>query len=356
LEGGLAELTFAARLLSWFDVFGRHDLPWHQPRTAYHVWVSEIMLQQTQVQTVMPYYQRFMARFPDIKALADATTDEVLAHWAGLGYYARGRNLHKAAQIIQSEYAGEFPTHFEQIVALPGIGRSTAGAILAQAYQQRFAILDGNVKRVLTRFYAVEGWPGEKKVESVLWQKAEVLLQAVPDNRLADYTQAMMDLGASVCARARPGCAHCPLNADCQAWLLNRVKDFPASKPKKAMPIRETWMLLKLNAQGQVALQRRPDKGIWGGLYSLAEFDTKNAVFGSGVDGNSLLEWPSIKHTFSHFHLRIYPLVARAGLSCAEPVEGDAEQWFDLEAALALGLPAPIKLLLEKILEEQPFG
>lgn len=349
-------MSFAQQLLTWFDEFGRHDLPWHQPRTAYHVWVSEIMLQQTQVQTVIPYYQRFMTTFPDIKTLANATTDEVLAHWAGLGYYARGRNLHKAAQIIQAEYAGEFPTDFEQIVALPGIGRSTAGAILAQAYQQRYAILDGNVKRVLSRYFAVEGWPGDKKVETHLWQRAESLLADVPDNRLADYTQAMMDLGASLCARTRPGCESCPLKTDCQAWLCNRVKDFPTPKAKKTIPTRETWMLLKFNAQGQIALQRRPDKGIWGGLYSLPQFDSKNALLGSRVDLNSLLEWPSIKHTFSHYHLMINPLVAREGLICAEPDQDEAEQWFDLKAALALGLPAPIKVLIEKTLEEQPFG
>lgn len=353
----MGELTFAARLLTWFDEFGRHDLPWHQPRTAYHVWVSEIMLQQTQVQTVIPYYQRFMTTFPDIKTLANATTDEVLAHWAGLGYYARGRNLHKAAQIIQTEYAGEFPTDFERILALPGIGRSTAGAILAQAYQQRYAILDGNVKRVLSRFYAVEGWPGDKKVETQLWQKAEDLLQDVPDNRLADYTQAMMDLGASLCSRTRPGCEQCPLKSDCQAWLLNRVKDFPTPKVKKTIPTRETWMLLKFNAQGQIALQRRPNKGIWGGLYSLPQFDSKNQLLLSRVDLNSLLEWQVLKHTFSHYHLMIQPILAQENLHLAEPGHDDeTEQWFDLKEALALGLPAPIKLLIEKTLEEKPFG
>jgi len=349
-------VSFAQQLLTWFDEFGRHDLPWHQPRTAYHVWVSEIMLQQTQVQTVMPYYRRFMTSFPDINALANATTDEVLAHWAGLGYYARGRNLHKAAQIIQTEYGAEFPQDYDQIVALPGIGRSTAGAILAQAYLQRYAILDGNVKRVLSRYFAVEGWPGDKKVETQLWQMAETLLADVPDNRLADYTQAMMDLGASLCSRTRPGCEYCPLKSDCQAWLCNRVKDFPIPKAKKTIPTRETWMLLKFNAQEQIALQRRPDKGIWGGLYSLPQFDSKNALLLSRVDLNSLLEWQVIKHTFSHYHLMIQPVLARANAQVAESDQDETEQWFDLKAALTLGLPAPIKVLIEKTLEEKPFG
>lgn len=350
-------MSFAQRLLRWFDEYGRHDLPWHQPRTAYHVWVSEIMLQQTQVQTVIPYYQRFMASFPDIRALANATPDEVLAHWAGLGYYARGRNLHKAAQIIQTEYAGDFPTNFEQIVALPGIGRSTAGAILAQAYQQRYAILDGNVKRVLSRYFVLEGWPGEKKIESLLWQRAESLLTDVPDNRLADYTQAMMDLGASLCSRTRPGCKSCPLKTDCQAWLLDRVNEFPVSKPKKSLPTRQTWMLLRFNAQGQIALQRRADKGIWGGLYSLPQFDSKNELLLSGVDLNSLLEWQAIKHSFSHYHLMIQPILARDVMAVGESQPSVFEmQWYDIETALALGLPTPIKKLLQKTLEEKPFG
>lgn len=341
---------FAERVLAWFDQNGRKDLPWHQPRTAYHVWVSEIMLQQTQVQTVIPYYQRFMQRFADIPSLAAASQDEVLAHWSGLGYYARGRNLHKAAQQIVELYDGEFPQDFESILAFPGIGRSTAGAILAQAFNQPFAILDGNVKRVLTRFAAIEGWPGDKKVENRLWDLAEDL---VPIQRIADYTQAMMDLGAMVCTRTRPGCLQCPLQKDCQALQQNRVNEFPYPKPKKAKPIRQAWFLLLFNQQGELAFIQRPNQGIWGGLYCLPEFDSFDSLSMAGVDLNSLVKWSGIRHSFSHYHLDMQPVSAKQSPKVAES-NGDY-RWFRFEKALELGLPAPIKTILKNALENNPI-
>lgn len=351
-------MSFATRLLAWFDVHGRHDLPWQHPRSPYQVWVSEIMLQQTQVQTVIPYFERFMQRFPDIKALALAEQDEVLAHWAGLGYYARGRNLHKAAQIIDTQHGGEFPDEFDAIIALPGIGRSTAGAILSQAFEQRYAILDGNVKRVLTRHAAIEGWPGNKKLETELWQLAEDL---TPQTRFADYTQAMMDLGATLCKRTRPGCEACPLQQDCQAYQAGRVAEFPYSKPKKTKPIRQAWFLLLFNSDNQIALIQRPNSGIWGGLYSLPEFDSFDDLSLAGVDLNSLVKWSGIRHTFSHYHLEMMPVYALKAPTVAEPDPCEPYFWLTLDEALKVGLPAPIKTLLQRalkqtVLEAKPFG
>ncbi|WFE69668.1 A/G-specific adenine glycosylase [Thiomicrospira sp. R3] len=336
--------VFSAVLLDWFDQHGRHGLPWHYPRSAYQVWVSEVMLQQTQVQTVIPYFERFMRAFPDIQTLASSKQSEVLAHWAGLGYYARGRNLHRAAQIIQQQFMGQFPKEFEQIQALPGIGRSTAGAILAQAFEQPYAILDGNVKRVLSRFYAIEGWPGCKPVETKLWLKAEALL---PNHRLADYTQAMMDLGATLCKRTRPGCERCPLSSGCQAHLYSLVDNLPSPKPKKALPTQETWLLILQDDLGRLAFVKRPEKGIWGGLYSLPAFGDKNQLLLAGVEPNSLLEWQSIAHSFSHFHLTIKPIQGKKPLAVKEGI--DAFIWMLPWQALDQGLPAPIKKIIKKI-------
>lgn len=351
LKDDLKNLKFAEKMLLWFDQHGRKNLPWHHPRSAYHVWVSEIMLQQTQVQTVIPYYQRFMQSFPDVSSLAQASQDEVLAHWAGLGYYARGRNLHKAAGLIMEQHQGEFPQEYEQILALPGIGRSTAGAILAQAFNRPYAILDGNVKRVLTRFAGIEGWPGNKQVENQLWQWAETLM---PSLRLADYTQAMMDLGATVCKRTRPGCDVCPLVDDCQAFKLDRVTELPFPKPKKDKPTRQAWFLLLFDQQNRVAFIQRPNHGIWGGLFSLPEFETFDDLSLSGVNLNSLVKWSGIRHSFSHYHLDMWPVCALRSSKVAE-VESDY-QWFELEAALQLGLPAPIKIIIEQTIQNKPFG
>ena len=255
--------SFAHRVLKWYHSHGRKDLPWQQDRTAYRVWVSEIMLQQTQVDTVIPYYQRFMARFTDLPSLAAASEDEVLHHWSGLGYYARARNLHKTAKILCQQYDGDFPSDLEQVNALPGIGRSTAGAILAQAHGLKHAILDGNVKRVLSRYHAVEGWPGHSKVQTELWRYAE---QHTPDTDLVDYTQGIMDLGATLCTRSRPRCEACPLVDDCEAFNTLRTGELPHAKPKKTIPVKTARMLVLLNKASHVMLEKRPPIGIWGGL------------------------------------------------------------------------------------------
>ncbi|MDQ2694431.1 MAG: A/G-specific adenine glycosylase, partial [Pseudomonadota bacterium] len=259
---------FSRRVLDWHDRHGRKNLPWQQAPTPYRVWVAEIMLQQTQVATVIPYYRRFLARFPDIAALADAPLDDVLHLWSGLGYYARARNLHRAAVILRDRHGGELPLDFAALRALPGIGRSTAGAILAQAAGRRHAILDGNVRRVLARYHAVAGWPGQAAVNDALWEYAE---GHTPHDRLAAYTQAMMDLGALVCTRRRPACAACPLAGGCQAHAQGRETDYPETRPRRQLPVRATRMLLLCAATGEVLLERRPPSGVWGGLWSFPE-------------------------------------------------------------------------------------
>lgn len=341
-------MDFATALLNWFDAHGRHDLPWQQNKTPYRVWVSEIMLQQTQVTTVISYYERFMTSFPTVQDLAAATQDEVLAHWSGLGYYARGRNLHKTAQIVVQELGGEFPTDLEGMVALPGIGRSTAGAILSIACGERHPILDGNVKRVLCRFDAVESWSGEKKTEAKLWERAEEL---TPQDRFADYTQAIMDLGATLCSRSKPTCLLCPVQEDCAALAQQRVADFPFSKPKKAKPTKQTVVLLLQNAAGDIWLQQRPQKGIWGGLWSLPEVAlsecenlVKSKVETLPHQETNLIEWMPFKHTFSHYHLMIHPI----GLSSVKRVTLEG-RWCALSEAFELGLPAPIRKVIEQL-------
>lgn len=354
-----AELTteFSVKLLQWFDKHGRHDLPWQQNINAYRVWVSEIMLQQTQVATVIPYYEKFMQRFPTVLDLAKAQQEEVLSHWAGLGYYARGRNLHKAAQVIVVEHSGLFPQTFDEVVALPGIGRSTAGAILSIALGQRYAILDGNVKRVLGRYFAVAAWPGEKKTELAMWQQADEL---TPELRFNDYTQAIMDLGATLCTRSKPKCQFCPVQKGCQAFELNRVSEFPVKKPKKHKPIRQAWLLLTENSVGQICLQQRPQKGIWGGLWSLPEYESLQACEESlqsqGLRLQSLVKWESFRHTFSHYHLDIHPLYFKQELKKSEETAEKyqttttKEQWLAEQDIVEghYGMPAPISKLIEQ--------
>ena len=267
--------SFSQRVLRWASKHGRHNLPWQKEVSPYRVWVSEIMLQQTQVETVIPYFEKFMQRFPDIQTLAKASQDEVLQYWSGLGYYARARNLHKAAQQVRDENAGAFPEDIEAVVALPGIGRSTAAAILSISYNQRYAILDGNVKRVLARHGAVEGWPGKPKVAKQLWQFAE---QYTPKTKNAEYTQAIMDLGATVCKRGKPNCSVCPVANDCRALALGLEKQLPHAKPKKILPVKDTCMLAITNENADVLMQRRPNHGIWGGLWSLPEFANEESA------------------------------------------------------------------------------
>jgi len=269
-------------LLAWFDRHGRKDLPWQRDVTPYRVWVSEIMLQQTQVTTVIPYYQRFMTRFPEVGTLAEAPLDDVLHHWSGLGYYARARNLHRTAVAIQHDHGGYFPREIETMQDLPGIGRSTAAAILALSTGQRHAILDGNVKRVLARYHAVAGWSGQAAVEKELWALAE---RHTPRARVAHYTQAIMDLGATVCTRARAACYHCPLANGCRAWREDRVHELPTPRPRTARRSRKTTMLILTNDRSEVLLEQRPPSGIWGGLWSLPE------TTAAPDDETALVDW-----------------------------------------------------------------
>ncbi len=344
-------LSFANKLLTWYDQHGRKDLPWQQPRSPYQVWISEIMLQQTQVATVIPYFQRFMQSFPTVSALAEATTDHVLQHWSGLGYYARGRNLHKAAQFIVDELHGEFPTTRDAWQALPGIGRSTAAAICAQAFNLPEAILDGNVKRVLARYHAVEGWPGDKAVENKLWIHAE---KYVPQARVADYTQALMDLGAVVCRRSKPQCTACPLQKSCIANKENLTSDLPHRKPRKALPIKTTNMLVLCLKDNRVLLEKRPPVGIWGGLWSFPESQDRESLakycqqnFAVAVKSTKSLA--SFRHTFSHFHLDITPILLHIDTKPKQIMDSDSYLWYNLNEPANFGLAAPMQKILQDL-------
>jgi len=338
---------FSDSVLCWHKQHGRHDLPWQQDKSLYRVWVSEIMLQQTQVATVIPYFEKFMLRFPDISALALASQDDVLLHWAGLGYYSRARNLHKAALIIAELHDGQFPQAYDEVLALPGIGPSTAGAILAQALGQRHAILDGNVKRVLARYQAVEGWPGKTPVEKQLWFWAE---KYTPGKQLADYTQAMMDLGATVCRRTSAKCDVCPLLQDCQAYQMNRVAELPTRKPKKVLPVRQKRLLIIRNEKGDYLMEKRPPTGIWGGLWSLPELAMDQAV--SEVVSQSwqltvhdYSDLPVFRHTFSHFHLDITPCEVQVVPATQAIADAGQYQWCADISKLALA--APVSVILQ---------
>jgi len=339
---------YATRLLSWFDTHGRHDLPWQHPRTPYRVWLSEIMLQQTQVKVVIPYFERFVTALPSVRALGQAPLDRVLALWSGLGYYARARNLHQAAQRCIAEHAGELPRDFSALISLPGIGRSTAGAILAQAWGERFAILDGNIKRVLARHHGIDGWPGQPKVEQRLWTIAQALL---PDKRLPDYTQAQMDLGAMVCTRHSPGCLLCPLNADCLALAQGRVDQLPTPKPAKALPERQKIAWLLLDVKGRVLLQRRPPVGIWAGLWSLPEADNEieaDAWLSRHIQSTTNTQPLSpILHTFSHYRLTLRPWQQHPVALAPAISDNDELRWVTRKALPDYGIPAPVRTLLE---------
>jgi len=333
--------SFAVRLLDWYQEYGRHDLPWQKNQFLYSTWVSEVMLQQTQVATVIPYFNRFMQRFPDIAALAQASQDDVLLHWSGLGYYSRARNLHKAATIIAEEYQGKFPENYESVLALPGIGPSTAGAILAQALDQRHAILDGNVKRVLARYQAIKGWTGQALMQKQLWQWAEAY---TPEKNVADYTQAIMDLGATVCTRSSAKCDVCPLNMDCQAFKLDQVAAFPGKKPRKIIPIREKRFLIIRNNKGRYLMEKRPPTGIWGGLWSLPELAMDESVDkvikeNWQLSVTNFSDLPVFRHTFSHFHLDITPCEVHVTSSAQAVSDGARYQWCADLSKLALATP-----------------
>lgn len=343
-------------MLSWFDQHGRKHLPWQQNISPYRVWVSEIMLQQTQVATVIPYFERFMQHFPDVQALADAPEDEVLHLWTGLGYYARARNLHRTAKTVCTDFDGEFPNTVEELESLPGIGRSTAGAIAALAMNVRAPILDGNVKRVLTRHFAIAGWPEQSKIKQQLWEIAE---QLTPKERVAAYTQAMMDLGATVCTRSQPLCDECPLTKKCVARSTDSISRYPGKKPGKKLPVRATAMLIVSNAENQVLLEKRPPQGIWGSLYSFPETDN-----GSLIEAQATLpqqislcaeqsSMPTLRHTFSHYHLDITPIRYKAHKHSSTIADSDRWLWYPLDHSLQVGLAAPVKKLLNQLADEK---
>ncbi|SMN12990.1 A/G-specific adenine glycosylase [Bathymodiolus heckerae thiotrophic gill symbiont] len=332
-------------LLKWFDQFGRHSLPWQAPHSGttnpYHVWLSEIMLQQTQVATVIDYFNNFIQHFPTMEALANASEDAVLAQWAGLGYYARARNLHTTANIIMHQYQGNFPAEFTQVVALPGVGESTAGAILSISFNQNHAILDGNVKRVLARCHQVKGHYGQNETLKQLWRLAR---HHTPDERNADYTQAIMDLGATLCTRSKPNCEQCPIQSDCLAWQTNTQSEYPHPKPKKNKPTRTIALLIYQNTAGEIYLEKRPQKGIWGGLWSLVECENDEKKINQAIkkfDKNAQIKekLATVKHSFTHYHLMISPII----VACT------TTKGFQSIAKLKVGLPAPVKKIIAKI-------
>ncbi len=345
--------SFAERVLEWYHRHGRKNLPWQLERNAYRVWVSEIMLQQTRVETVIPYFERFMNRFPDVSSLADATRDEVLHYWSGLGYYARARNLHAAARAIRDRHRGELPLDIEQLNALPGIGRSTAGAILAQAHGLRHAILDGNVKRVLARYHAVRGWTGQSRVQNELWAYAE---RHTPSRQIADYTQAIMDLGAMVCTRSRPCCGECPLADDCEAFHGLLTDELPTPKPRKTLPVKATRLLVLFDGDHRVMLEKRPPSGIWGGLWSLPEMP-----LGDDVAAHCRRRWQfkvaavqeseGFRHTFSHFHLDILPCRAQVLNPGQCVMEDERLVWYNIDQPGRLGLATPVITILQNFNE-----
>ena len=344
----MSDGDFSARVLQWFDRHGRHDLPWQVDPTPYRVWVAEIMLQQTRVETVKAYYQRFMARLPDARSLAEAQQDEVLHLWSGLGYYARARNLHRAARQIATEHGGRLPEDLDQLQCLPGIGRSTAGAILALSCDRRHPILDGNAKRVLARYRTVPGWPGSPAVARELWALAERL---TPQRRVAAYTQAMMDLGATVCTRTQPRCGTCPLRHGCLAHRGDAVARYPTARPQRRRPVRSARMLMIVDAVGQALLQRRPATGVWGGLWGFPECPpgtepSRWARECLGMAVRDAREWTCLRHSFTHFHLDITPVQLR--LIEVLPVAVDAADrlWYNPCRPEAVGLAAPVTRLL----------
>ncbi|MGD8357611.1 MAG: A/G-specific adenine glycosylase [Lysobacterales bacterium] len=337
---------FAVRVLAWWDEHGRKDLPWQHPRTPYRVWISEIMLQQTQVSTVIPYFERWMESFPDVRTLAAAPLDDALSHWAGLGYYARARNLHKAARLCVSHFGGDLPATAEELCTLPGIGLSSANAIVSQASDRPAAVLDGNVRRVLSRHAAIEGWTGRSAVKKKLWAVAESLL---PDDRGADYTQAIMDLGATVCTRSKPGCGHCPIRADCTALEHGRVAELPSPKPRIRVGERTIHMLVVRDTEDRVLLERRPPNGVWGGLWSLPEGDSPESVAAAlGFGGDHIRALPAFEHRLSHLKLTIRPsLLVTDGPGRVQ--SDDQRDWFGPKALASLGMPRPIAGLLETL-------
>ena len=339
--------SFSEKLLSWFDIHGRKHLPWQQNITPYRVWLSEIMLQQTQVETVIPYFKRFTEQYPELQALANAPLDDVLHLWTGLGYYARARNLHKCAKQIMSEYEGEFPDKPELLAELPGIGPSTAAAITSIVFEQPTAILDGNVKRVLARYHGIEGWPGQRAVEQELWLHAR---EHMPQKRCRDYTQAIMDLGATLCRRSKPDCPQCPLRAPCSARQQGKPEHFPGKKPRKSLPIKTLQMLIIQSKTGDILLEKRPPTGIWGGLWSFPELSMEQSAVDYVTQHYGKVKQHKqqalLRHTFSHYHLDIQPVQLVLSHTPKRVSEADQTLWYCLSSPQKIGLATPVKKLI----------
>ena len=341
----------APALLPWFKHHGRHDLPWQQNPDPYRVWVSEIMLQQTQVKTVIPYFLRFVERFPDAGALAGAPLDRVLHLWTGLGYYARARNLHRTAQILVRDFAGRLPADLDALTALPGIGRSTAGAILCLGHGRRAPILDGNVKRVLTRCYGIYGWPGDREVERRLWELAE---QETPHEESAAYTQAIMDLGATVCTRSRPRCADCPLACGCHALRHGEQQQLPTGKTRNSLMVRKVVFAVLQNEQGEILLEKRPPAGIWGGLWSFPEYRSGPELTDwikarAVLVSETLISLPQVRHSFSHFHLDITPIKGVIRDKADTIRDNETYLWYTPGRDMEIGMAAPVKALMQQL-------
>ncbi|MGO3742538.1 A/G-specific adenine glycosylase [Kerstersia sp.] len=350
-------MDIAPRIIEWQARAGRHGLPWQQTRDPYRVWLSEIMLQQTQVSTVLGYYARFLSRFPDIAALAAASQEEVMPYWAGLGYYARARNLHRCAQTIAADWQGEFPRDPADIETLSGIGRSTAAAIAAFSWDRRAAILDGNVKRVFTRYFGIEGDPSKREIEKRLWDLADAALPGTGeyDAGMPAYTQGLMDLGATVCTRGMPACTRCPLAQGCSALATERQLELPTPKARKAIPEKTTAMLV-IQAAGQVLLQQRPQKGIWGGLWSLPEFSHAQAPVHAlqalcGAVPASFSTLAPFAHVFTHYRLLAQPCLAELAAPCPPPADC---RWFDTRTLDQVALPRPVEKLLLGLYGDTP--
>ncbi len=344
--------AFQQAVLAWYQHYGRKDLPWQQDITPYKVWVSEIMLQQTQVKTVIPYFERFMQRFPNVNTLANAEIDDVLHHWTGLGYYARARNLHKAAKCILNDFGGNLPEDVDTLTELTGIGRSTAGAIISLSLNKIAPILDGNVKRVLARYFAIEGWPGKTQVLKQLWHLAEL---HTPAKQCNQYNQAMMDLGAMVCTRTKPACIDCPLQQGCTAKKLARQSHYPGTKPKKALPLKHSKMLI-INNNNQLLLLQQPPVGLWGGLWCFPQLKPDADIhhwskkhLGMSLHDHHTLE--AFTHTFSHFKLNIQPVVCEFKSQTTRIMENSSQIWYNLAQPQSLGLPQPVKQLIQQLEE-----
>jgi A/G-specific adenine glycosylase len=344
--------NFAAALIHWHQTHGRHHLPWKKNMTPYRIWVSEIMLQQTQVATVVPYFERFVTHFPTLQDLASAALDEVLIHWAGLGYYSRAKNLHQTAQIIVHEHHGRFPNTLETLTALPGIGRSTAGAVLVFAYGQKAAILDGNVKRIFIRLHHLEMSTQDRAAEKILWPIAEHYL---PNHHIQSYTQSLMDLGASVCLRRRPLCQKCPLSNQCLAYQHNATDRLPLPKKQKKLPLKKVFFLMIQNQDKHILLVKRPPVGIWSNLWSVPELSKLSELtsLSESLSLNSVQiqkKLPVFKHTFTHFQLEITPLISQCDPSIASLAE-KKQTWVSQSILKNYGMPKPVDTLLHQLFE-----